>query len=552
MQAKHPFLRLSSVLCTSCSLASFYAQGALLAAVHTLVKAIPNELCARKKRMVQTRGGDIGPSLSSERRSDFPLPSARHHVARYRANTVVWFKALALAGLCTAFVALPVQAAIDTDGDGVPDDIEIMLGTDPNNWDTDGDGISDGEEIGDLSGTTTPIDTDNDGVIDALDSDDDNDGIETLIEGNGDLDGDGIPNHIDADSDGDGLLDVDEGELDLDGDGLPDWADPDTDSDGDGLPDDVEELFGTDPNDADSDNDGLLDGEEAENDRHSQPADSDGDGLNDALDPDDDNDGIDTLLEGANDVDGDGAPNHLDLDSDGDGNPDEYEWDPDENGIANDQDGDQIYDFLDMDELDGPLGDYDHDGLPNYVEVLLGTDPNSYDSDGDGINDGDEYGESLGDWRPRNREGKRRRPELNPQDSDGDGIIDILDEDDDNDGIATIYEFFFDLDQDGIPNHLDLDSDGDGILDTDEATLGGPARGGDADGDNIPNWLDPDFDMRLSRQGCGDADCDGIANAYDPDWQPGDPQQACPGWSLVTILWPGCEWMDDIKTISNP
>ncbi|RMF39090.1 MAG: hypothetical protein D6759_00135, partial [Chloroflexi bacterium] len=42
-----------------------------------------------------------------------------------------------------------------------------------------------------------------------------------------------------------------------------------------------------------------------------------------------------------------------------------------------------------------------------------------------------------------------------------------------------------DADGDGIPNYLDPDSDGDGIPDKDEGT-------GDSDRDGIPNYLDPD------------------------------------------------------------
>ncbi len=36
---------------------------------------------------------------------------------------------------------------IDSDGDGLPDAFEILLGTNPNNPDTDGDGFSDGDEV---------------------------------------------------------------------------------------------------------------------------------------------------------------------------------------------------------------------------------------------------------------------------------------------------------------------------------------------------------------------------------------------------------------------
>lgn len=77
----------------------------------------------------------------------------------------------------------------DTDGDGIKDDDEVALGTDPNNADTDGDGIGDSTE----TDGGTAVDTDNDGVIDALDIDSDNDGAPDAEEGTDDTDGDGTP-----------------------------------------------------------------------------------------------------------------------------------------------------------------------------------------------------------------------------------------------------------------------------------------------------------------------------------------------------------------------
>ena len=57
----------------------------------------------------------------------------------------------------------------DTDGDGVSDEDEGGAGTDLSTMDSDGDTISDADEIGvDLD---NPLDTDGDGLIDALDSD---------------------------------------------------------------------------------------------------------------------------------------------------------------------------------------------------------------------------------------------------------------------------------------------------------------------------------------------------------------------------------------------
>ncbi|MCX8509629.1 MAG: hypothetical protein ORN49_12270 [Rhodobacteraceae bacterium] len=46
--------------------------------------------------------------------------------------------------ILNAVLALPVTAqTLDTDGDGVPDASEVLLGTDPMSADTDGDGLND-------------------------------------------------------------------------------------------------------------------------------------------------------------------------------------------------------------------------------------------------------------------------------------------------------------------------------------------------------------------------------------------------------------------------
>jgi len=98
-----------------------------------------------------------------------------------------------------------------------------------------------------------PVDTDGDGIINALDLDDDNDGILDTVEGNLDTDGDGIINRLDLDTDNDGINDVieaggtdtnDNGRADgmIDGDGVPTSANDGlmpTDLDNDGVADTV-------------------------------------------------------------------------------------------------------------------------------------------------------------------------------------------------------------------------------------------------------------------------------------------------------------------------
>ena len=250
----------------------------------------------------------------------------------------------------------------DTDGDGIDDGDEVDIETDPLLEDSDSDGVPDGREVGSVSNV---MDSDGDGIIDALDDDDDNDGIPTLTEGLVDTDGDGVSDHLDLDSDADGLSDGEEGVVDTDGDGSPDYRD--VDDDGDGIPTVTEAGVDTDGDglddnlDLDSDDDGITDGEEGVvdtdgdgtpdyrdtdsdddgvSDRIEGVIDTDGDGTADYRDVDDDNDGIPSVVEGTGDRDGDGISNRYDLDSDGDGVPDAEE-------LLTDTDGDGIPDFLD-------------------------------------------------------------------------------------------------------------------------------------------------------------------------------------------------------------
>ncbi len=55
---------------------------------------------------------------------------------------------------------LAVEGPIDSDGDGLSDDYELKIGTDPLNPDTDGDGLKDGEEV--LVYKTDPLNPDSD------------------------------------------------------------------------------------------------------------------------------------------------------------------------------------------------------------------------------------------------------------------------------------------------------------------------------------------------------------------------------------------------------
>ena len=152
-------------------------------------------------------------------------------------------KYFTLALILGLFLLPTARAAddLDTDGDGLTDVQEAILGTDPLNIDTDGDGLTDGQEVD--SGTNPLLaDTDGDGLDDAFEI------------------GWTDPNSID--SDGDGLTDGSEVnehnsnplEMDSDADSLPDPEEISlgissqmTDSDGDGLTDGAEANLGLNP-----------------------------------------------------------------------------------------------------------------------------------------------------------------------------------------------------------------------------------------------------------------------------------------------------------------
>jgi hypothetical protein len=192
-----------------------------------------------------------------------------------------------------------------------------------------------------------------------------------------------------------------------------------------------------------------------------------------------------------------------------------------------------------------PDGDADGDGLTNAEEAALGTNPFDPDSDGDGLDDLYEVGDPLA-----------------PNDTDNDGLIDALDDDDDNDLFLTRDEIGddpanpLDVDGNGILDHLDFcfpdpdahvcptgdtdgdgvlnfedpaktdpcvpdpdalacdtgDTDGDGLLNGEERALGTNPLDADSDGDTIADAIEVG-DVAAPR----DTDGDGIIDALDDD-----------------------------------
>ena len=151
------------------------------------------------------------------------------------------------------------EYALDGDCDGLTDDEERALGTDPDSWDSDLDGLIDPLEV-DLGTDPLDEDTDDDGVADGEELDR---GTDPLDE---DTDDDGIPDGQERWSPAHNLVRS-----------LPYLYD----TDGDGLSDGEEIVLGTRPDSVDFDGDGLSDGEEVDLGYSPLLEDTDGDGMSD-------------------------------------------------------------------------------------------------------------------------------------------------------------------------------------------------------------------------------------------------------------------------------
>ncbi|MBK7308153.1 MAG: T9SS type A sorting domain-containing protein [Chitinophagaceae bacterium] len=316
-------------------------------------------------------------------------------------------------------------------------------------------------------------------VNNCIDIDDDNDGIPDYVEFNNPLALAGTPPNWSnlaypgrVDNNSDGVNDNFDWGADSDNDGISNFMDPTftpwVDSNSDGINDLSDKDLDGIPNqyDRDSDNDGLPDVVE------SYGVDTDGDGIIDNyLDTDIDgfSENVDALAGvpgsgnglGAQDFDGDGIPNYLDTDSDNDGIPDVIEAggvDAANNGIVDN--------FVDV-NADG-MSD---NNFAASALLISGVDVSPVDGRGD-------------NWPNKNID-RDFRPNAYDVDSDGDGIVDVIESglpDTDLNGIvdgvitpggngwSTAVSALGSLglrNTDGNGNHdyLDIDSDNDGIPD---------------------------------------------------------------------------------------
>ncbi len=426
-------------------------------------------------------------------------------------------------------VTITINCDIDKDNDGIPDLIEsnvslalgdansngIINAYDPTyagykdnnndyiNDDFQADGDSDGDGIANFLDTTFPgrvdvnsdgrddrFDRDLDGIINIFDLDSDNDGIVDVVETGGvDANGDGVIDNY-TDTDTDGLSDnvdtrinllngayntgIGLGAIDLDADLI--LNEFDADSDNDGIPDVIEALG------PDTNNDGIID----------LFVDANSDGLHDSY--------INAtgLLRTGADVGGDGRadsypnknfdsdlrPNAFDVDSDGDGivdvaeagfsNPSLLGW------VVGPFGADGWSDVIDAQATLSPRNT-DGRGNPNHLDI---------DSDDDGI--------------PDQIEGQ---PTANPLPA---GYTMAAGTDADNDGLDTQYDnrpaLFggsgitpVNIDGDALPDYLDLDTDADGqpdIIEGNDFNMNGVADDNvtltllDTDGDGLDNRFD--------------------------------------------------------------
>jgi len=196
--------------------------------------------------------------------------------------------------------------------------------------------------------------------------------------------------------------------------------------------------------------------------------------------------------------------------------------------------------------LVGGDGDADKDGLLKSEEKRLGTDPDKFDTDADGLGDGDEV--------------RKYRTSPLKVDSDGDGLsdgdevlkykTDPLKVDTDGDGLSDGDEVLkyktdplkADTDGDGLSDGdevlkyktdpLKADTDGDGLSDGDEVVkyktdpLKVDTDGdGLSDGDEVLNYkTDP---LKVDTDGDGYSDGDEIRNKTNP-LDPNDPKKPKP------------------------
>jgi len=438
-------------------------------------------------------------------------------------------------------------ALIDANGDGIVDGI-----------DPDGDGIvgtADGSSSRGDSSDPTPINTDSNGLPDYLDIDSDDDGLSDLLESGIasaatlDVNKDGRVDVI-TDLDGDGIVTLVDGSAtygdannpalpDSNTNGIPDYREANPDIDGDGVTNAQEITDGTDYSNGCSYNPSnqVL----ANTSSTWRNSDCDGDGVTNYKEATGTDNNAATTADNTNPLDGcsynavdqilsNTSPSWKLQDCDKDGNPNGTDPHPQVPTAVDDA---LVARYGTLSTVNVLLNDDFLLGLTTTITQTGGTAAGTVlITPATGILS---YTPTLAErgtavtvtYQVCNTSvipSVCANATVNitvPADTDADGVPDVDDLDDDNDGILDTVEnaqLSADTDGDGIPNRLDLDSDNDGINDVDEASgidldgdgmadgvislLGIPATAGsgliltalDTDGDNKPNPYDLDSD----------------------------------------------------------
>jgi pimeloyl-ACP methyl ester carboxylesterase len=225
---------------------------------------------------------------------------------------------------------LQETVATDSDADGLSNEQERELGTDPAIPDTDGDQLKDGEEVNTYKTNPLHPDTDSDGLSDYFE-------VQAKMPAK-----------------------FDPLKPDSDGNKVPDGAE---DYDQDKLINVLEEAAGTNPLNPDTDGDKLADSYEVLYLSDLSP-----------LKPDTDEDGIPDPLE---DFDGDGLTTIMEQ---------QYQTNP----LSDDTDGDGLKDQEEIGvyKTNPTLEDTDNDQLDDGAEIKFKSNPLNPDTDGDGTIDG--------------------------------------------------------------------------------------------------------------------------------------------------------------------
>jgi|GEM_PF-1017569 len=370
----------------------------------------------------------------------------------------------------------------DSDSDGLTDAEEKEIGIDPNAQDSDDDGMKDGYEY--LHG------------------------LDPFTKGD----------NASKDTDGDAFTDFEE---------YLAYTDPHNalskpnsnrplDRDNDGLPDLIEEEYGTDPEIADTDGDGLSDAWEVYHElnpltENQVGKDSDDDGFSD----------LDEFVSGTDPYDELSIPAESPKDRDEDGLPDIMEnlWGSDPDDPDSDKDGRN--DKWAFHEIEYSK-DADEDGLPDILEIMYGTDPD------------------VSDFTP----GTLFFAEY-PEDSDSDGLPDVVEEnkygtapdspDTDEDGMTDGWEIYHGLKFDENDSEADTDSDGFSNIEefkartkpNDASSMPDSHWPKDSDNDGLPDILETDV------------------YGTDPENPDSDGDGMTDGWEVWNGLEPSDESVDD-------